>query len=160
MKVYLAARFSRHDEMRGVRDVLEHALGHQVTSRWIDLHGGDQLESAAAEQLNREPWEVAHFGQHDIEDLQAADAVISFTSADGGGKGGRHVEFGIGLALGKRMIVVGPREHIFHTLPQVEHFPDWRHLVMALTRNQTAAAVGGARFAAPDGLRKLADGTD
>lgn len=132
MKIYLAARFSRNDEMRGVRDVLT-ALGHEVTSRWIDLHGGDQQESAAQAVLNSDPESVAHFGQHDIEDLEAADVIVSFTSPDGGGKGGRHVEFGYGLALGKRSIVVGPREHIFHTLPQVEHYPTWGRLVMALT---------------------------
>lgn len=132
MKIYLAARFSRNDEMRGVRDVLT-ALGHEVTSRWIDLHGGDQQESAAQHVLNSDPDRVAHFGQHDIEDMEAADTIVSFTSADGGGKGGRHVEFGYGLALGKRAIVVGPREHIFHTLPQVEHYDNWSRFAMALS---------------------------
>lgn len=127
--IYLASRFSRNDEMRGVRDVL-HAMNYRVTSRWIDLHGGDQKESAANEVLNSDPASVAHFGEHDLEDIHAADTLISFTGP--GGKGGRHVEFGYGLALGMRMIVVGPREHIFHTLPQVEHFADWSHLVMAL----------------------------
>jgi hypothetical protein len=126
MKIYLAARYSRHDEMRGVRDFLEKALGHKVTSRWIDLHGGDQLESAAQEVLNSDPESVAHFGIHDIED-------VSFTDKAGGGKGGRHVEHGLALGLGKRVIVCGPRENIFHTLPQVEHYPDWSHLVLALS---------------------------
>ncbi len=136
--VYLAARFSRNDEMRGVRDVLE-AIGYKVTSRWIDLHGGDQLESAAAEVLNSDPASVAHFGQHDIEDLAAADIVVSFTSTDGGGKGGRHVEHGIAIGMGKRLIVCGPRENIFHTLPQVEHYPNWARLVMALFRADPTA---------------------
>lgn len=86
MKIYLAARFSRNDEMRGVRDVLE-TMGHQITSRWIDLHGGDQLESAAQEVLNSDPESVAHF----------------------------------------------PRENIFHTLPQVEHCPDWSRLALAFS---------------------------
>lgn len=130
--IYLAARYSRNDEMRGVRDVLE-VLGYRVTSRWIDHHGGQQLESAATAVLNSDPASVAHFGAHDLEDLDAADTVISFTSADGGGKGGRHIEFGYALARGKRMIVCGPRENIFHTLPQIEHYPTWGILVMALT---------------------------
>jgi hypothetical protein len=141
VKIYLASRFSRNDEMRGVRDVLAGAFGYEVTSRWIDLHGGDQLESAASEALNSDPASVAHFGQHDMEDIEGADTLISFTSG-GGGKGGRHVEFGIGLALGKRMIVVGPREHVFHTLPQVEHHDDWPRLVMALTAEQQEANDG------------------
>jgi hypothetical protein len=62
---------------------------------------------------------------------------MSFTSA-GGGKGGRHVEYGLALGLGKRLIICGPRENIFHTLPQVEHYPDWWHLALALSRDHAA----------------------
>ena len=46
--------------------------------------------------------------------------------------GGLHAEFGMALALRKRLILVGPRENIFHTLPQVEHREGWPQLVMAL----------------------------
>ena len=35
LKVYLAARYNRRDEMRGRRKDL-HAVGIQVTSRWLD----------------------------------------------------------------------------------------------------------------------------
>ena len=129
-KVYLAARYSRNAEMRGVRDVLE-ALGFQVTSRWIDQHGGNLLESIVAERLNAEPGECSRYALIDLDDLHAADTVISFTSAGGGGKGGRHIEFGYALGLGKHVVIVGPRENVFHTLPTVEWYPDWPHLVMA-----------------------------
>ncbi len=134
MRVYLASRYSRHDEMQGVSDFLG-AFGVEVTSRWIWCHTdvvGDFTSSFTQEFLNASPELSAPLGQHDIDDLVAADTCISFTSGDGG-KGGRHVEFGVALALGKRLIVVGPRENVFHTLPQVEWFPDWPHLVMALT---------------------------
>lgn len=131
MKIYLAARFSQHPEMQGVRDVLE-ALGHEVTSRWIDLHNGLQPHSAMPDQLNGDPQGCAIFGLRDIADMNAADTIISFTLV-GGGKGGRHVEFGYALAAGHRMILVGPREHIFHTHPSVEHYEDWPRLVMALS---------------------------
>lgn len=128
MKIYLASRYSRHDEMQGVRDVLE-AMGHKVTSRWIDCHTdvvGDFTASFTQEFLNDQPDKCAPLGQHDIDDLIESDCVISFTGSDG--KGGRHVEFGYGLAMGKRMIVVGPRENVFHTLSQVEHHMSWRSL--------------------------------
>ena len=36
-------------------------------------------------------------------------------------RGGRHVEFGMALALGKPIFVYGHKENIFHYLPQVEH---------------------------------------
>jgi hypothetical protein len=128
VKIYLAARYSRHPEMRGVRDVLE-TFGHEITSRWIDQHGGNVLESFVADKLNTDPEHCAKYGRVDVEDMTAADVIISFTTSDGGGKGGRHVEFGWGLAAGKRMILVGPREHIFHTLPGVEWYPDWPRFV-------------------------------
>lgn len=129
-KVYLAARYSRNAEMRGVRDVLQ-ALGHKVTSRWIDQHGGNLLESIVAEKLNAEPEACAHYAHVDLDDLRAADTVISFTSEGGGGKGGRHIEFGLALGLAKRLVIVGPRENVFHTLPDIEWYPDYAHLVMA-----------------------------
>lgn len=137
-KIYLAARYSRHPEMRDIRDELTE-LGYHVTSRWVDQHGGDLLESATSVALNSAPESVADFGQHDMEDVAAADIVISFTSADGGGKGGRHVEHGLALGLGKRVIVCGPRENIFHALPQIEHYPTWRSLAIVLA----AASTGG-----------------
>jgi hypothetical protein len=130
-KVYLAARYSRNEEMRGVRAVLM-ALGCEVTSRWIDCHGGKYPGSFTCEQLNDDPGYCAAVGRNDVEDLAAADTVVSFTSPGGGGKGGRHVACGLALGLGKRLILVGPRENVFHTLPQVQWYPDWPSLVMAL----------------------------
>jgi hypothetical protein len=122
--------------MRGVRDVL-HAMGHTVTARWIDCHPdvvGDFSSSFTVETLAERPQDCAPLGQHDLDDIDAADAVISFTST--GGKGGRHVEFGYGIAKGKRSIVVGAREHVFHTLSPVEWYRDWPHLVIALSQEQ------------------------
>ena len=137
-RIYLASRYSRANEMQGVRDVLT-ALGYEITSRWIDHHGGKYPGSFTPEQLNRDPVYCSGIAHADCDDLVAADTVVSFTCGSGG-KGGRHVEFGIGLALGKRAIVVGPREHVFHTLPQVVHYSDWPALVRALTVESAAFA--------------------
>ena len=130
-RIYLAARYSRNAEMRGVRDVLE-ALGHKVTSRWIeDLGGKYGKGSFTPDQLNGDPAYCADIARRDLEDVADADTMISFTEAGGGGKGGRHVELGLALGLGLRLVLVGPREHVFHTLPDIEWYPDWAHLVMA-----------------------------
>lgn len=135
-KIYLAARYSRNAEMRGVRDVLESLPGNNytVTSRWIDLHPdvvGDFSTSFTADDLNTQPDRCAPLGQHDLNDIDAADWVLNFTCGTGG-KGGRHVEFGYALATGKRLFVVGPRENVFHALPQVDHYPTWRAFVVRL----------------------------
>jgi hypothetical protein len=47
----------------------------------------------------------------------------------------RHTEFGIGLALGKRLILVGEhREHVFHYLPVVEVYETWALCLLVLRR--------------------------
>jgi hypothetical protein len=129
LDIYLAARYSRHPEMRELRDML-HDQGHTVTSRWIDLHKdensveplGPHESSATAERLNEDPDSCRPFALHDLDDIETADVVVSFTGI-AGGKGGRHVEFGYGFARGKTMVIVGPNENIFHTLAPI-HLAD------------------------------------
>ncbi|HXT99649.1 MAG TPA: hypothetical protein VN903_01565, partial [Polyangia bacterium] len=100
MKIYLAAHYDRRWQMLAVASTLEHA-GHEVTSRWIaGGRGADPAVIPAVEAL---------------VDLGHADCLVAFTeepSRDTGraDSGDRHVEFGIALAAGKRLCVVGPRE--------------------------------------------------
>lgn len=131
MKIYLAARYSRNPEMREVRDRLV-ALGHTVTSRWIDQHGGTLLTSLPPERLNSEPEVCGHFAQANIDDLAAATVCISYTDTAGGGKGGRHVEFGVAYGLGHSVILVGPRENVFHCLHAVQVVADTDELCALL----------------------------
>jgi len=122
--VYLAARYSRNAEMRAYRDQLV-GLGIIVSSRWIDQHGGNVLESFVAEKLNNDPEYCAKYALVDLDDMAAADTIISFTNTNGGGKGGRHWEAGWAYAARKPQIIIGPREHVFHTLPGIRHFDTW-----------------------------------
>jgi hypothetical protein len=121
MKIYLAARFDRSGEMLGVAAALSRA-GHFVTSRWI--HGRQNAPDLVS-------------AVEDIEDLADADCLVSFTERPTEGvswaaRGGRHVEFGVAVATGKRVCVVGPRENIFHHLPRVEVFRSLDELVAGL----------------------------
>ncbi len=124
MLIYLAARFSRRFELQGVRADLARA-GHQVTSRWIDQRrdATDTAEAAA----------VAH---RDIADIELADCLIAFSESPRSGlstRGGRHVEMGIAIGLDKRVIVVGPVENVFFSLPEIEVFPTWPAALAALS---------------------------
>lgn len=125
--MYLAARYSRREELCRYRNELE-VLGHAVTSRW--LNGNHQIDdkglSIEADAALRE-----RFAQEDYEDLVAADWVISFTEEprSTNSRGGRHVEFGLALGLGKHCIVVGPRENVFHCLPNVAWFDSWERAI-------------------------------
>lgn len=123
MRIYLAARNYRLDELRGYADDLR-TMGHEVTSRWL------QGRHQAPASLDHPQW--ASIAQEDVDDLAAADALISITEPSRGGGGGRHVEFGLGLAWGKRMLLVGAAENLFHTLPSVEAYPTWEAALAGL----------------------------
>lgn len=136
-RVYLAARYSRFPEMQRVREALE-AHGYSVTSRWIN--GGHELTKEGSTEADEA--ERVRYAQEDFEDLLAADLVISFTEEPRKTttRGGRHVEFGAAIALGKRVIVVGYRENVFHCLPQCEFFPAWSDALAILAKSKTRVA--------------------
>lgn len=118
MRVYLASRYSRRDEMARFAQYLRRS-GVIVTSRWIDerLALDPTLNDCTPEHNLR----VARI---DLDDIDEADVVI-FHSADplvGTPRGGRHVEFGYAMGVGKRLVVIGGRENIFHFLPAVQHY--------------------------------------
>jgi hypothetical protein len=129
MKVYLAARYSRHPEMQHVAQALI-AQGYEVTSRWI----WGEHQSLDEHLLHPEVRsDSQRFAQEDIADLHAAECFIGFSEALRlPSRGGRHVELGMALALGKRVCVVGGLEHVFHALPHVEHYATLEALLQAL----------------------------
>lgn len=133
MKIYLAARYSRRLELCEYRERLQE-LGHVVTSRW--LNGGHQIaEMRVSDQGAEAPHDDRiRFALEDWDDLMAADCCISFTepSRTGPTRGGRHVEFGGAIAAGKRVIVVGHHENVFHCLPQVEFFETFENVPPSL----------------------------
>lgn len=110
MKIYIASSYSRREEMEVYGHVMER-FGHEITSTWV--YGGETgLTRPQSARL-------------DINDVARADAVMSFTQPYGTPVrgGGRHVEFGYGLALGLKMIVIGEKENIFHDLDGIEVYP-------------------------------------
>jgi nucleoside 2-deoxyribosyltransferase len=126
MKIYLAATYSRHAEMRGYRSELQN-LGHKVTSRWIDV-GGEVMGAAGLASV---PATGAGYAEHDLEDIRAADVVIVFTDVPSS-TGGLHVELGYAFGLGKQVIISGPRTNVFHALPEAKWYPGWAETLRAL----------------------------
>ena len=118
MKIYLAAQYPKRDEMKAFADRLS-ALGITVTSRWLledkplDTNIGDDTE-----QFYKETAII------DLLDVKAADTVVFFSENPlvGVPRGGRHVEYGYALGLGRNITVIGPKENIFHFLPWIVHF--------------------------------------
>lgn len=113
---YLAARYSRREELVPHKEALEDA-GWEVTSRWLlgnhQAQNDDLYPGAAAER----------FALEDLDDLMRADVLIHFTEPPrqpSTSRGGRHVEHGYALAQGQRIIIVGPRENVFHCVGDTE----------------------------------------
>jgi nucleoside 2-deoxyribosyltransferase len=133
----LASRFARQDELREIAEELE-VHGFVVTSRWL------QSPRPLANDALQGGGPASQLAMMDLEDLQQADVCIAFTEPPDNpspGRGGRHTELGVALGLGQKILVVGPREHVFHCLPHIEHYPDWetaRQNMFAMT-NRLAA---------------------
>jgi len=117
MKTYLAARFPRRAEMEGYVPFFKN-LGFDVTARWV-FGGEDGLTRS----------EIAEI---DLEDVADADCLVLFTHDYGSLQpgGGRFVEFGYALALGKRVIVIGDYENVFTHHPDVEVYQDLEHFAL------------------------------
>jgi hypothetical protein len=125
MRVYLASRWSRIKEMRIVACRLQD-LGHEVRSRWIWRvePNVSNLDSPDAERVAAE----------DLEDIRESNCLILFAEPPRTAtRAGRMVEFGYGLAQGKRLVVIGGRENVFTCLPQIEHFASFHDFDRFLT---------------------------
>lgn len=130
--VYLAAAYASKEEIRGHAAELKE-LGIDVTAQWLGEAHAPNVPFGS-----RDPRELREFSQRDVDDIARADIFVFFSldPEQPTKRGGRHVEFGIAIATGKRIIVVGPRENIFHFLSQVEVVANWKEAV-ALLRNAT-----------------------
>jgi len=120
-KVYIAALYSRMDEMRCYAFLLESGLGYTVTSKWLY---GNEIGMTDAEAAIM-----------DIEDITEADICLSLTQPFGSmfTGGGRHTEFGYALAMGKECVIIGEREQIFHHLPQIKQYNTFDDYMKAQT---------------------------
>jgi hypothetical protein len=129
MFIYLASRYSRIEEMQGYKELLE-SDGHIVTSRWVmgdhQWDGSNDDDTSPGADLARK------YALEDLEDIDDSETVMCFTEQPriGTTRGGRHVEFGYALASRKQVVVVGPVENIFYSLPMLSVFNtfEWARL--------------------------------
>lgn len=139
-KFYIAARFSRQEEMRKVEADLK-SFGHEVTSRWL------YEESTGSDETLKAKW-----ARYDVEDVRNASTFLFFAEDEDAGymTGGRHVEFGMAVAFGMQILVIGGKENIFHHLtwdeatrrrPQIIHYETYDMFV--------AECLAGGEFPLP-----------
>lgn len=121
--VFLSARYARRHELRRYREDLLR-LGFRVASRWLDGEDEVGLEGPGREEARR-------WLEIDLVDMALASVVVCFSEAPdhqppGGSRGGRHVELGMALEAGKEVLLVGPRENLFHWwLADSQVFETW-----------------------------------
>ena len=121
MKVYLASRYSRKTELRKYANKARKE-GIKITSSWLREHNApDAILSQISDKRNRD------YALQDLKDIKRADTLVLFSENPlvGIPRGGRLTEFGYALALGKSIIVVGPRENTFMYMLEVTVVPTW-----------------------------------
>lgn len=104
-------------------------IGIAVTSRWLN----EKLDSKADLTDVTDASNRYHAGI-DIEDIDACEYFVIHTVSPliPVKRGGRHWETGYAYAKGKRIILVGPRENVFHYLPGIKQFDVWDDVVRYL----------------------------
>lgn len=109
---YIAGSFKRGPSLIPFRDALI-TQGHRVTSNWLER------------SLNPDTWlSEADAAREDIYDINRSNVLIHFTEKPDVGymTGGRHWETGYAWGIGKQIIFIGPRENVFHFLPNQMQF--------------------------------------
>jgi nucleoside 2-deoxyribosyltransferase len=130
--IYLAGPYTSRDKLAEYRSQLIR-IGYTVRARWLD--GQHEVSVNPQVEADADPKERARWAREDFQDVTACDILVAFTSAavgGGGTSGGRHAETGYALALGKRVILVGKPENVFHWLTEVNRVPDWNEAVIEL----------------------------
>lgn len=124
-RFYICARFGRQEEARLLSGKLR-MLGHTITSTWIH-----QVELEMYENNHRERERAA---VKDVGEVLESEALVYLSEAEENtwGRGGRHVEFGIALGIEIPILVIGPKENLFHYCPGILHFATQDDFIRAL----------------------------
>jgi nucleoside 2-deoxyribosyltransferase len=155
MRVCLAGPYSEREQLRAYGEELQR-IGFTIASTWLqEEHEISPGVLGPAAELSDE--QVDEHAMTDLLDIQRCDLLVLFTAPSVGlapeqnTSGGRHVETGYALALGKRVVVVGEPENVFHRLLSVTVVPDWHEAVLELSHRLVRATADRDIVAAPVG---------
>jgi nucleoside 2-deoxyribosyltransferase len=131
-KIYLAAMFSLKDEIAKRKAELQ-LLGYTITSTWTE----EKASPTCSLKDYGEDYHTLYAGR-DIEEINSCDVLVLFTVDPDKAtlRGGRHFESGYATGKQKQVVVVGPRENIFHYLPEVVVLNSWNQFVEELTEGE------------------------
>ena len=141
LSVYLSGRFARKDELSVWRDALE-VDGFSSCTRWLDGEPQDMAAIAAMDEADVRGCDIL---------IAASEEPVEHSPYPFASRGGRHIETGMALALGRLVVVVGPREPVFHHLARVIVFPSWPEARAKLGR---ALAIAKRRGLSPSSFER------
>ena len=118
IKLYIASRFQDREDALALKERLQ-ARGALVTSTWLTPLDGNNANMAT---LNGRYQECRARATCDLDDIVGSDAVVVMSplKAHKSGTGGRHVELGFAVGVGKPVFLLGSRENVFHYLPHIQ----------------------------------------
>lgn len=122
--IYLAGNYTRRKELLGYAAQLAY-LGYTITSTWL-----------YEDVKNTRDLEFCWWAMKDLEDINRADTLVVFSGV-ASASGGMHVELGYALGRARAIVLVGPRENIFHYLPGIIWFETWKAALNWFTRRLT-----------------------
>ena len=111
-KFYLAAPWEERKSTIEVACEIENTSDLKCCSGWLDTAYSEKKNGYGSGELQKS-------AVLDVEDVRECDVLIALCDGKGKGHGGRHAEFGMALVLGKKLILVGKPEHVFHYHPRV-----------------------------------------
>ena len=128
MKFYIAAKFKARHRIKIHNQQIE-ALGLLNTCPWFLMDTDDSADEDSLGGYSRE--ESAVMADRDLSAVREADIYIIDT-IDVSETGGREVELGAALILGKIILHVGPVRNLFHMHSGVKNFLNWDDIIHSI----------------------------
>ncbi len=135
LRLYVAGWFGAKDRLRDIRNTI-HDLGvGKVVGTWLEEEvaapSDPALAVGAGSPLTAE--QAREYAMRDVLEIVEESDILILDTIDVNPRGGREVEFGIALASGLALWVVGPRRNVFHYLAH-RVFPTWAEALEALAK--------------------------
>ena len=130
LNIYIAGWFGAKDRLRVIRDRIHAAGVGVVVSTWLDEETVAPEAPGETMVVGATPEQCREYAVRDLGEVRYADLFIIDTH-DVNPRGGREVEYGMALAEGTAVWVVGPKRNVFHYIAH-QHFEDWTDALLQL----------------------------
>jgi nucleoside 2-deoxyribosyltransferase len=130
MNVYLASQYSQKEQTRKCAQDLQDA-GIDCTSVWLQ-----EPHDAKSRLVSLHTDLKIQYAEQDLFDIQRADVFVVFSVTEDTPilRGGMVFETGFAYGQGKPVIVCGPKQHIFHWLPNITQVETWSEALALLKK--------------------------